>query len=99
MYYYSKKSSTGNYYKGSGLIDSIFSAVTSQAVKEVAKDAAKTLAKNAIVEGTTTGTKKILKKINGGDLNPKSKRTLKRIIEGKGCKKNIIPIEEFVRTI
>ena len=98
MYYYSKKSSTctGNYYKykGSGLIDSI-----SQAVKEVAKDAAKTLAKNAIVEGTTTGTKKILKKINGGDLNlnPKSKRTLKRIIEGKG--KNIIPIEEFVRTI
>ena len=97
MYYYSKKSSTGNYYKGSGLIDSIFSAVTSQAVKEVAKDAAKTLAKNAIVEGTTTGTKKILKKINGGDLSPKSKRTLKRIIEGKG--KNIIPIEEFVKTI
>ena len=61
MYYHSKKSSTGNYYKGSGLIDSIFYALTSQAAKEVAKDAAKTLAKNAIVEGTTTGTKKNIK--------------------------------------
>ena len=90
MYYQRKRNVRRRYVYGGGLLDSLISAVTSQAAKEVASHAVKEVSKKALTEVGNRVVNKILPPPNkGGNLNNQSIQILQKY--------GAIPIEEYVR--
>ena len=90
MYYSRKRHVKRKYVYGGGLLDSLLSAVTSQAAKEVGTHVAKEVTKKALTEVGNRGVQKIIgppKRGNG--LNNNSIEILKKY--------NAIPIQDYVK--
>lgn len=98
-YYKSQLIRRNRYVKGKGIIDSLFSAVSSQAVKDVVTNVAKK-------QLTNVGNKLSEKAINTiiqprkKKLSENSQRIIDKYTGGKykTIEKGIIPIEEYVKT-